>query len=106
MTRGRETSMLMNLPDGRRLEVLVEGPADGLPVVVHTGTPSAPVPFGPLTEAAARHGLRTVVLSRPGYAEATARPGRTVADVAGDVAAVLDVMGAPRFCTKGPPRRG
>ena len=32
--------MLTNLPDGRRLEVLVEGPADGLPLLVHTGTPS------------------------------------------------------------------
>lgn len=93
--------MLTNLPDGRRLEVLVEGPADGLPLLVHTGTPSAPVRYGPLIDAATRLGLRTVVLSRPGYAEATPRPGRSVADVAGDVAAVLDAMGAGRFVTIG-----
>ena len=67
--------MLTNLPDGRRLEVLVEGPADGLPLLVYTGTPSAPVRYGPLIDAATRLGLRTVVLSRPGYAEATPRPG-------------------------------
>src|SRR5207248_170698 len=70
-------------------------------LLVHTGTPSAPVRYGPLIDAATRLGLRTVVLSRPGYAEATPRPGRSVADVAGDVAAVLDAMGAGRFVTIG-----
>ena len=93
--------MFINLPDGRHLEVLVEGPADGLPVVCHYGTPSGAVPYQALFDAAARHGLRAVVCSRPGYGDSTPRPGRSVADVAGDVAAVLDALGADRFVTYG-----
>ncbi len=39
--------MLMDLPDGRRLEVLVAGPEDGLPFVYQYGTPSGAVPYPP-----------------------------------------------------------
>jgi pimeloyl-ACP methyl ester carboxylesterase len=91
----------LDLPDGRTLEYVVGGPADGLPLVLHHGTPSAALLFGPLTDVAARHGLRTVMPGRPGYAGSTARPGRSVADVATDVAALLDALGAERFLTAG-----
>jgi pimeloyl-ACP methyl ester carboxylesterase len=87
--------------DGRDLEVLVAGPEDGLPLVFHMGTPSAAVLMPPLVAAAAAQGLRTIVPSRPGYAGSTARPGRSVADVAGDVAGVLDGLGHDRFVTIG-----
>jgi pimeloyl-ACP methyl ester carboxylesterase len=93
--------MLLDLPDGRRLEVLVDGPADGMPLVCHWGTPSGAVPYPPMSDAAARRGLRTVVCSRPGYGRSTGRPGRTVADVAADVTAVLDALDADRFVTIG-----
>jgi len=39
--------------------------------------------------------------ARPGYGESTPRPGRRVADVTQDVAAVLDELGAPHFVTVG-----
>ncbi|HEV7961520.1 MAG TPA: alpha/beta hydrolase [Actinoplanes sp.] len=91
----------LELPDGRTLEYVVDGPAEGLPMVLHHGTPSAAVLFEPMVSAAARHGLRTVMHSRPGYAGSSARPGRSVASVAGDVAAVLDELGADRFVTVG-----
>lgn len=93
--------MNLDLPDGRALEYVVEGPADGLPLVFHHGTPSAAVPLPLLTAAAAAHGLRTVLHSRPGYAGSAPRPGRTVADDAADVAAILDALGAERFLTVG-----
>jgi pimeloyl-ACP methyl ester carboxylesterase len=93
--------MNLELPDGRTLEYLVDGPADGLPLVFHHGTPSAAVPFPLMTAAAAEHGLRTVLHSRPGYAGSAPRPGRTVADDAADVAAILDALGAERFVTVG-----
>ncbi|HEY7272916.1 MAG TPA: alpha/beta fold hydrolase [Actinoplanes sp.] len=93
--------MNLELPDGRTLEYVVEGPADGLPLVFHHGTPSAAVPFPPMTAAAAAHGLRLVWHSRPGYAGSTPRPGRTVSDDADDVAALLDALGAERFVTLG-----
>lgn len=89
------------LADGRSLEYVTGGPADGLPLVLHHGTPSAAVLFAPMVEAAARLGLRTVLHSRPGYARSTAQPGRAVAAVAADVAAILDDLGAGDFVTVG-----
>ncbi len=91
----------LHLADGRTLEYLVAGPADGTPLILHNGTPSAALLFAPMVEAAERHGLRIVVHSRPGYAGSTPRPGRTVAAVAADVAALLDQLGADRFLTVG-----
>src|SRR5258708_37000614 len=87
--------------DGRRLEVLVVGPDGGPVLALHLGTPSGPVDVPAITGPAAARGLRTVICGRPGYAGSTPRPGRSVADVAGDVAAVLDRLGADRFVTLG-----
>ena len=89
------------LADGRQLEVLAAGPESGLPLVMHNGTPVGPVAHRPMTEAAAARGLRMVICARPGYGESTPRPGRRVADVTQDVAAVLDELGAPYFVTVG-----
>lgn len=93
------TSLL--LADGRTLEYLVAGPADGTPLVLHSGTPSAALLFEPMAATAARHGLRVVMHNRPGYAGSSPQPGRTVADVTADVAAILDDLGADRFLTVG-----
>jgi pimeloyl-ACP methyl ester carboxylesterase len=87
--------------EGRELEVLVSGPADGLPVVFHTGTPSGPVPHAPTTRAAADNGLRLVTYGRPGYGRSTPQPGRSVADAVADTVAVLDYLGATEFVTMG-----
>jgi pimeloyl-ACP methyl ester carboxylesterase len=97
------TSERLTVPagDGRTLEVLTDGPADGLPFVFHTGTPAGLVAYGPLLETAAALGLRTVQYSRPGYGASTQRPGRLVADAAADVAAILDHLGAGAFVTAG-----
>lgn len=91
----------LELSDGRVLDYLVEGPADGRPLVMHHGTPGAALRLPPVAEAAARHGLRFVTHSRPGYRDSTPQPGRTVADVAGDVTALLDALGADDFVTIG-----
>src|SRR5690349_3697800 len=91
----------LDLADGRSLEYIVTGSGDGMPLVLHHGTPSAAVVFGPWHESAAKHGLRMVMYSRPGYAGSSPRPGRTVADAAADVAALLDALGAERFLTMG-----
>ena len=71
------------------------------PLVFHWGTPGAAVWFEPLATAAAHAGLRFVTYSRPGYAGSTPRPGRSVADAAADVAAILDALGADTFVTLG-----
>src|SRR4051794_36861446 len=54
-----------------------------------------------MVTAGARHGLRTVLHSRPGYSGSSAQPGRNVAAVAADVTAILDDLGAAEFVTIG-----
>ncbi len=94
--------MLSNVrtPDGRVLDVLAAASGD-VPLVYHSGTPTAAVANPDFEAAAAAHGLRLVTWSRPGYATSTPQPGRTVASVAADTATVLDALGADRFLTVG-----
>ena len=87
--------------DGRKIDVLMAGPADGLPLVLHEGTPVGLVLYPPTVRAAQARGLRVIVAARPGYEGSTPRPGRRVADVAGDTATVLDALGADTFVTVG-----
>ncbi len=87
--------------NGGTLDALTVGPADGLPLVFHSGTPAGLVSYGPMTDTAAALGLRIVQYSRPGYGRSTPRPGRLVADAAADVAAILDHLGAGQFVTAG-----
>jgi pimeloyl-ACP methyl ester carboxylesterase len=98
---GTGTRMTVAAGRGRQLEVLTAGPEDGLPLVFHNGTPGGLVAFGPMAAAAAARGLRTVMYARPGYGASTPQPGRRVADAAGDVAAVLDALGAEQFASAG-----
>jgi pimeloyl-ACP methyl ester carboxylesterase len=86
----------IQLPDGRRLDVRVSGPAGGFPLVFHHGTPGAATPVRALDRAAHARGLRLVTTSRPGYGDSSRHPGRTVVDVAADTAAVLATIGAER----------
>lgn len=91
----------LEVGDGRVVEYLVEGPAGGRPLVMHHGTPGVAIVLEPVAQAAARHGLRFVTHSRPGYSDSTPQAGRRVAEVAGDVSALLDVLGADDFVTLG-----
>src|SRR5580693_3921944 len=93
--------LTVGTPDGRQLEVLLTGPADGLPLLFHTGTPGGLVPCRWVAEAAAAHGLRTVLYARPGYGGSTPQPGRRVADCAADVEKILERIGADEFVTAG-----
>ncbi len=86
---------------GRAVEVVVTGPTDGVPLVFHHGTPAAATELAQLQDPALACGLRTIFLSRPGYAGSTPRPGRSVADVVDDVVAVLDALGDDHFLTLG-----
>jgi pimeloyl-ACP methyl ester carboxylesterase len=87
--------------DGRDLEVLRHGPADAFPLVFHFGTPNAPGEFPWLFDAVDARGWQLVSYARPGYAGSTRDEGRSVADAAADVAAILDAFGLGRFATVG-----
>ncbi|MGN6413019.1 alpha/beta fold hydrolase [Flexivirga sp.] len=91
----------ISLPDGRSLDIQVSGPDDGPVLVFHHGTPGSVLPRRKMVEQAAERGLRLVTYSRAGYGDSSRRPGRTVADIAGDVAAILDHLGAEKAMTAG-----
>ena len=88
-------------PDGRTLDVYLDGPERAVPLLFHNGTPSSGQLYAPFVEAASQRGLTMVSFSRAGYRSSTRNPGRSVADVIPDVAAVLDQLGAQRFYTLG-----
>jgi pimeloyl-ACP methyl ester carboxylesterase len=93
--------MRVDLPAGRRLDVQVSGPENGVPLVYHHGAPGAAVLYPPMVHAAARRGLRTVAYARPGYGHSSPRPGRVIADAVSDTVAVLDALGVGDFVTVG-----
>ena len=95
------TPEIATLPDGRTLEYVVEGDPDGLPLVLHHGTPGSAVPFPKGSAAAAERGLALVMYTRAGYGGSTPNPGRAVADVAADIAALLDHLGRDEFLSLG-----
>jgi len=91
----------ISLPDGRDLELELNGPDEGPVIVFHHGTPGASAPLPAHVQAAATRGHRFVTTSRPGYGVSTRQPGRSVADVAADTAAVLDHLGVDSCLTMG-----
>jgi pimeloyl-ACP methyl ester carboxylesterase len=87
--------------DGRRLEYLTSGAADGRPLLFHVGTPNCAADFSLIREPAEALGLRLICYSRPGYGDSSEKPGRTVADAVSDATAVLDELGVAEFVTLG-----
>ena len=91
----------LTLADGRVLDVRVSGPADGMPLVFHHGTPGSRTAFRGIERAAHARGLRVVTTSRPGYGGSTRLAGRAVVDVVSDTGAVLAAIGAERCLVAG-----
>ncbi|WP_062515839.1 alpha/beta fold hydrolase [Demequina gelatinilytica] len=87
--------------DGRIVHWYEDGPADGVPLFWHHGTPNIGQPPGPLMRPATERGFRWVSLDRPGYGGSTRREGRYVADIVEDVAGVADALRMPRFAVVG-----
>jgi pimeloyl-ACP methyl ester carboxylesterase len=89
-------------PGGRRVRFFDTGGDAATPVVVwHHGTPQTGAVIEPVAVAAAARGLRVVSVARPGYPGSDPLPGRSVADSAADVVAVLDELGVDRFVSVG-----
>jgi pimeloyl-ACP methyl ester carboxylesterase len=94
-----ETDVRTN--DGRTLRVRTAGEPSGLPVLLHHGTPGNGSHFGPTVDDARAQGIRLIAYDRPGYGDSTAFPGRTVADCAQDVEAIVDALGYERLAVWG-----
>ena len=94
----------LELADGRRLHVYDTGadvPDATLAIFWHHGTPNVGEPPAPLLPAAAQRHIRWVSHDRPGYGGSTTLPGRDIASVAADVAAIADALGIGRFAVMG-----
>lgn len=99
------TQRMVELEDGGVLEVHLanwSSTPDDAPVAVDLhGTPSWGRPAGTTRAAAAARGVRLVSPTRAGYSSSSPAPGRAVAAVAADVAAVLDALGVGRVVVMG-----
>src|SRR6476661_1219926 len=91
----------VELPDGRTLRAFESGSADGVPVVYHHGTPTSGLQARSWAEDAAAKGIRLLSYDRAGYGLSSRHEGRTVGDVAADIAALADHLGIRRFHTYG-----
>ena len=93
----------LEVANGRKIHYEVSSGRlhDGMAFVFHHGQPGAALIWEPMVSECERYGWPVVVLSRPGYATSDRLPGRMIADVVGDVEAVLDQLGAERFVTAG-----
>ena len=90
---------MLTTTDGRSLDHVVTG--DGPLVISIHGTPQGHELAPELVAAAGEVGVRVAAYARPGYADSTRRPGRTVADCVPDVLALADALGAERFAVVG-----
>lgn len=92
----------ITLPKGRSLDVMTGG-ADGgrVALIAHHGTPGEGTKFADWDAAAVARGIRLIGYSRPGYATSDRSAGRSVGDVAADVAALADALGIDQFITIG-----
>ncbi len=86
--------------DGRVVRAASFGPPDGVPVIWHHGNPGARV--RPVAESVLEDvGVRLIAYDRPGGGGSTPRPGRRVADLKDDVAAIAGAFEITRFGTAG-----
>jgi pimeloyl-ACP methyl ester carboxylesterase len=87
--------------DGRNVRVYDDGASGGFPVIVHHGTPATGRFYAAHVEDARQRGIRLIGYDRAGFGDSTPRPGRIVADVVEDVAAISDALQVERFATWG-----
>lgn len=87
--------------DGRSLCVIEAGQPDGIPILVHNGTPGSRLLYDPWIKDAESRGIRLIGYDRPGYGCSTPQPGRTVAGAAEDVAAIADELKLSRLSVWG-----
>ncbi|WP_075779735.1 alpha/beta fold hydrolase [Streptomyces acidiscabies] len=87
--------------DGRRLAVEIAGDPRGFPVFLLHGTPGSRIGPAPRPMLLYHRRVRLITYDRPGYGSSDRLPGRSVAHVAEDVAAIADALGVERFAVVG-----
>jgi pimeloyl-ACP methyl ester carboxylesterase len=92
---------IVRLADGRDLDVLVGGADSTEAFLMINGTPSGVLARPSDVDAVAERGLMYVTYGRPGYADSTRVPGRSVADIAPDVRELAAELGLSRLYVLG-----
>ncbi|MYZ40071.1 MULTISPECIES: alpha/beta fold hydrolase [unclassified Streptomyces] len=87
--------------DGRHLMVERLGDPRGRPVFLLHGTPGSRLGPAPRGMVLYQRGMQLIAYDRPGYGGSDRLEGRSVADVAQDVAAIADALGLERFAVVG-----
>ncbi|MFJ6938433.1 alpha/beta fold hydrolase [Streptomyces sp. NPDC101118] len=87
--------------DGRHLLVERLGDPRGKPVFLLHGMPGSRLGPAPRGMVLYQRRMQLIAYDRPGYGGSDRHPGRTVADVAQDVAAIADALGIERFAVAG-----
>lgn len=83
-------AQVFTLPDGRKLDYLLSGAADGFPLVFIHGTPGAYPADPDLRTACEKKGIKLITFSRAGYGGSSRHRGRRVVDVVADIHALLE----------------
>ena len=92
---------VLELSDGRELAWRWWGEPDGTPILRIQGTPSSRRQYNPNANVQREVGARYLMADRPGYGGSTRKPGRGIADIADDYAALLDFHGLERVPATG-----
>lgn len=92
---------VLRLPDGREMAWRWWGDPGGTPLLRIQGTPSSRVQYNPDGTVIADAGARYLMADRPGYGHSTRKPGRKIADVADDYAALIRAHGLERVPAMG-----
>jgi pimeloyl-ACP methyl ester carboxylesterase len=92
---------MVTLPDGRGLGYASYGDPEGIPCFAFHGIPGSRFEGSLFHEAALSAGVRLLEIDRPGMGLSSPAPGRTVASIAADVAALADALGIETFAVFG-----
>jgi pimeloyl-ACP methyl ester carboxylesterase len=98
----RAYDLSLTLPNGRGLAYAEFGGQQGMPVIYLHGTPGSrlePLIIG--DDALAAAGVRLIAFDRPGLGGSDFLPGRTIGDIASDVAQLAGHLGLERFAVLG-----
>jgi len=96
-----ESERTIPTKSGREIRIIEMGQPDGVPVLVHNGTPGSKLLYHPWVEDALARGIRLIGYARAGSGGSTSHPGRAVASVADDVAAIAQALGINRLLVWG-----
>jgi len=94
-------SRTISTQDGRKIRIIEAGQPDGIPILVHNGTPGSRLLYQPWVKAAESRGIRLLSYDRPGYGGSTPQPRRTVAGAAEDVATIARELNLERLSVWG-----